>query len=75
MFTPRQLKEISFAKARFGGYDMAAVDEVLAPLTEDYATIYKENEQLKAKMSNLVKKLEELRVRPEEIGEYHGKND
>lgn len=62
MFTPHQLSEISFTKARFGGYDMAAVDEVLAPLTEDYTAIYKENEQLKAKLSSLAKKMEELRA-------------
>lgn len=61
MLTPNQLSEISFAKARFGGYDMESVDEVLTPLTEDYITIYKENEQLKRRLSNLSKKFEELR--------------
>ena len=62
MFTPHQLSEIAFAKARFGGYDMAAVDEVLAPLTEDYTAIYNENEQLKRKLGTLAKKLEEYRT-------------
>ena len=62
MFTPHQLNEISFAKARFGGYDMASVDDVLAPLTEDYTTIYNENEQLKAKLRSLIKKFEEYRA-------------
>ena len=62
MFTPHQLSEIAFAKARFGGYDMAAVDEVLAPLTEDYTAIYNENEQLKRKLGALAKKLEEYRT-------------
>ena len=62
MFTPHQLSEISFSKARFGGYDMASVDDVLAPLTQDYTTIYNENEQLKAKMRSLIKKFEEYRA-------------
>ena len=59
MFTPLQLSEISFARTRFGGYDMASVDAVLTPLTEDYTAIYNENERLKSKMRSLVKKCEE----------------
>ena len=62
MFTPDQLSEISFPKARFGGYDMNSVDAVLAPLTEDYITIYNENERLKSKMRSLIKKYEDRRV-------------
>ena len=61
MFTPQQLDQISFSKARFGGYDIQAVDELLEPLTEDYATLYKENALLKSKMRVLVGKLEEYR--------------
>lgn len=65
MFTPLQLSEISFARARFGGYDMASVDAVLTPLTEDYTAIYNENERLKSKMRSLVKKCEEYRTAAE----------
>ena len=61
MFTPQQIEEISFDKAVFGGYDMASVDEILEPLTEDYITLYKENALLKSKMRVLVEKLEEYR--------------
>ena len=61
MFTPQQLDEISFAKARFNGYDVESVDEVLVPLIEDYTTLYKENALLKSKMRVLVEKLEEYR--------------
>lgn len=61
MFTPQQIDEISFAKAKFGGYDMASVDDFLEPLTEDYITLYKENDTLKNKMRVLVEKLEEYR--------------
>ena len=61
MFTPQQLDEISFARARFNGYDIDSVDEVLVPLIEDYITLYKENALLKSKMRVLVEKLEEYR--------------
>lgn len=61
MLTPQQIDEISFSKARFGGYDMASVDAFLEPLTEDYVTLYKENALLKSKMRTLVEKLEESR--------------
>ncbi len=61
MFTPQQLEDISFARARFNGYDIDSVDEVLEPLIEDYTTLYKENALLKSKMRVLVEKLEEYR--------------
>ncbi len=61
MFTPQQIDQISFKRAAFNGYDMAAVDEFLEPLTEDYVTLYKENALLKSKMRVLVGKLEEYR--------------
>ena len=61
MFTPQQLDEISFARARFNGYDIASVDAILEPLIEDYTTLYKENALLKSKMRVLVEKLEEYR--------------
>ena len=54
MYTPQQLEEISFARARFNGYDIDSVDEVLEPLIEDYVTLYKENALLKSKMRVLV---------------------
>jgi len=61
MFTPQQLEDISFARARFNGYSIDSVDEVLEPLIEDYTTLYKENALLKSKMRVLVEKLEEYR--------------
>ncbi|MBR1972323.1 MAG: DivIVA domain-containing protein [Oscillospiraceae bacterium] len=61
MFTPQQIDQISFGRATFGGYDMQQVDEFLEPLTEDYVTLYKENQLLKSKMRVLVGKLEEYR--------------
>ena len=60
MLTPQEVSEHAFAKASFGGYNMAMVDEFLDVLTADYTTLYKENATLKAKMKVLVDKLEEL---------------
>ena len=59
MFTPKELDEITFGKAMFGGYDVASVDKILEPLTQDYVALYKENALLKSKMRMLVKKMEE----------------
>ena len=61
MITPQQIDQVSFSKASFGGYNMQQVDEFLAPLTEDYVTLYKENALLKSKMRVLASKLEEYR--------------
>ena len=61
MLTPQEVSEHAFAKAGFGGYNMAMVDEFLDQLTEDYTTLYKENAALKSKMKVLVDKVEEYR--------------
>ena len=64
MFTPQQVSEKSFPKSSFGsgGYNMAAVDEFLDELTEDYTALYKENATLKAKLKVLAEKMEEYRA-------------
>lgn len=61
MLTPQEVAEHAFAKASFGGYNMAMVDEFLDLLTEDYTALYKENAVLKSKMKVLVEKVEEYR--------------
>lgn len=61
MLTPQEVSEHAFAKASFGGYNMAMVDEFLDILTVDYTALYKENATLKAKMKVLVEKVEEYR--------------
>ena len=62
MLTPQDLQEVSFEKARIGGYVMKSVDEFLEPLMEDYVTLYKENAVLKSKMRLLVERLEAYRA-------------
>ena len=64
MFTPQEVSEKVFPKASFGsgGNAMAAVDEFLDTLTEDYTALYKENVALKAKLKVLAEKVEEYRA-------------
>ena len=64
MFTPQEVSEKTFPKASGfnSGYNMAAVDEFLDALTEDYTALYKENAALKAKLKVLAEKVEEYRA-------------
>ena len=62
MLTTQEVAEHAFAKATFGGYNMAMVDEFLDLLTNDYTALYKENTGLKAKMKLLADKVEEYRA-------------
>lgn len=61
MLTPQEVQDKRFEKAVFGGYDMAAVDDFLERVTEDYASLYKENAVLKSKLKVLVDTVEEYR--------------
>jgi len=61
MLTPQDIQNKEFAKAVFGGYDMAAVDDFLEKLTADYTDLYKEDAILKGKIKVLVEKVEEYR--------------
>ena len=61
MLTPQDLQNVTFEKAKFGGYQMQSVDELLEPLMNDYVTLYKENAVLKSKMRLLVERLEDYR--------------
>ena len=66
MFTPKQLDEITFDRATFGGYDVDSVDKILEPLTQDYAVLYNENVMLKKKMRALIMKMKEQPKRSHE---------
>lgn len=61
MITPQDIREKSFEKAVFGGYDMGAVDNFLEEAANDLALLQKENAVLKGKMKVLVDKVEEYR--------------
>ncbi len=61
MLTVQEIQALTFEKAMFNGYDPKSVDEVIEQITEDYATMQKENAALKAKMKVLVDKIDEYR--------------
>ncbi len=67
MLTPQDLQEVSFEKAKIGGYMMKSVDEFLEPLMDDYVTLYKENAVLKSKMRLLVERLEAYRANEDNL--------
>ena len=61
MYTPNEVREFSFGKAVFGGYDMGDVDRAFANIAEDYATLFKENAMLKKKLKLLADTVEDYR--------------
>ena len=67
MITAQDIRERTFEKARFNGYDMADVDDFLEELAEDITAAQKENSVLKNKMKVLVDKIEEYRANEEAL--------
>ena len=61
MITAQDIREKTFEKSKFGGYDMAEVDEFLEELADDLTSAQKETSVLKSKMKVLVDKIEEYR--------------
>ena len=61
MLTAQDIKEKTFEKAVFGGYDMGTVDNFLDEIANDMALMQRENAVLKGKMKVLVEKIEEYR--------------
>ena len=69
MITAQDIREKTFEKARFSGYDMASVDDFLEELAEDVTATQKENAVLKSKMKVLVDKIEEYRTNEEALNQ------
>ena len=67
MITAQDIREKTFEKAKFGGYDMATVDDFLEELAADITASQKENALLKSKMKVLVDKVEEYRANEEAV--------
>jgi len=67
MITAQDIREKTFEKAKFGGYDMASVDDFLEELADDITASQKENALLKSKMKVLVDKVEEYRANEEAV--------
>jgi cell division initiation protein len=60
VLTPQEVKGRVFERAVLNGYDRGAVDDFIQIVADDYASLYKENNALKAKMKALADKLEEF---------------
>jgi len=67
MITPQDIREKTFEKAVFGGYDAGAVDDFLETVANDLMLLQKENATLKGKMKVLVDKVEEYRGNEEAL--------
>lgn len=67
MITAQDIREKTFEKSKFGGYDMASVDDFLEELADDITASQKENAVLKSKMKVLVDKIEEYRANEETL--------
>ena len=61
MITAQNIREKTFEKSKFSGYDMAEVDEFLEEIADDITNSQKEVAVLKSKMKVLVDKIEEYR--------------
>ena len=61
MITAQDVREKTFEKSKFGGYDMAEVDEFLEEIANELTSSQKEIGVLKGKMKVLVSKIEEYR--------------
>lgn len=62
MITAQNIREKTFDKATFGGYDMSGVDDYLEELAADVTATQKEIATLRGKMKVLVDKIEEYRA-------------
>ena len=62
MLTAQEIREKTFEKAVFGGYEMSGVDAFMEETAVAIATLQKENSVLKTKMKVLVDKIEEYRL-------------
>ena len=61
MITPLDIENKKFSKQMMNGYSVDEVDDFLDDLTLDYTKNYKENTELKAKVEELTKSLEQYR--------------
>lgn len=67
MITPQDIREKTFEKAVFGGYDMASVDQFLEEVAADLTLLHQEKDTLLAKMKVLVDKISEYRNNEEAL--------
>ena len=62
LLKPEEVTSFVFEKAVFGGYEISSVDRFLSQLTEDYVTLYRENELLSSRLLAMSDRIEEYRA-------------
>ena len=60
MLTAEEIRDVSFKKARLGGYNTDEVNEFVKSTAEAYETLQKENEVLKARVAEIDSKVAKL---------------
>ncbi len=61
MITPLDIENKKFSKQMMNGYNVDEVDDFLDDLTVDYEKLYKENSELKAKLSDIEENLDKYK--------------
>ena len=62
MYTPLDIENKKFSKQMMNGYNVEEVDDFLDDLTEDYSKNYKEITELRTKVEELNKSLEQYKT-------------
>ena len=61
MITPLDIENKKFSKQMMNGYNVDEVDDFLDDLTVDYEKLYKENSELKTKLSDIEENLDKYK--------------
>ena len=60
MLTAEEIRDVSFKKARLGGYNTEEVNEFVRNTAEAYESLQKENETLQARIAEIQNKVSKL---------------
>lgn len=66
-YTPEELRCVCLKRSLFDGYSKKQVDNLLALVREDYARLYKENEETKSKVNTLNENIQHYRILEESL--------
>ncbi len=66
-YTPEELRCVCLKRSLFDGYSRKQVDNLLALVREDYARLYKENEETKSKVNTLNENIQHYRILEESL--------
>lgn len=72
MITAQDIREKGFERAKFGGYDMDAVDDFLEEIADSIGVLQKENASLQKEKTEMAKK---MKVLVDKINEYRANEE